>query len=611
MTDGDIEQRLDELESHITDQQTTIQKQRELIEQQRERIEKLEADSEDGPPESESPSASLASRRDALKAGGLLALLFGGAGAASADPQGQVGTDSDPLENLYSQTVNTDTLTDNGSGDVGLDATLDLNSNDLEDTGTSIWDSASSELQQSALETDEVTVAGNTVSLGASTDLDHADLTDIGPDEHHAEDHAARHGEGGDDEVTVEALASTGGSGEVPQANGSGGLTIGQLGHSDLSGVGADDHHTAHEHPGDRAATDDIDLDENSLINTASINGGLTGNTELTNLVGDGLDGSSNTLSVAWDDADDLDSDGKVTTETDPGGSDGQVQFNDSGSFGGSPNLFWDDTTSRLGIGTSSPSSALHVDGVINLSSSSAIQDSGTDAIQFDGSRNVTVPNGDLDLNGNNINSTGSGFSITTDSGSLTLDPNSAINVNSNTLENVTTLDHGSGSNQSIVLAGTVPGVKINSGDSVAVDVDSDNSGEAGNTFDVNGYNGGAVTHFQVQNDGTVNVNQGALDLNGNTLTSSTGAFSISTGSGNLNLNPSGKVDVKSTPILSSTATSSDNDNLLAIDGDGNITKASGTTIGDVGGGSSSELVTSGNGDTAFQVVDGGSNVSD
>jgi hypothetical protein len=40
-----------------------------------------------------------------------------------------------------------------------------------------------------------------------------------------------------------------------------------------------------------------------------------------------------------------------------PGGSDGQVQFNSSGSFAGSSNFFWDDTNNRLGIGTSSPSS--------------------------------------------------------------------------------------------------------------------------------------------------------------------------------------------------------------------------------------------------------------
>lgn len=44
-----------------------------------------------------------------------------------------------------------------------------------------------------------------------------------------------------------------------------------------------------------------------------------------------------------------------------PGGSSGQVQFNNSGAFGGSANFFWDNTNARLGIGTSTPSAKLTV----------------------------------------------------------------------------------------------------------------------------------------------------------------------------------------------------------------------------------------------------------
>lgn len=44
-----------------------------------------------------------------------------------------------------------------------------------------------------------------------------------------------------------------------------------------------------------------------------------------------------------------------------PGGSNGQIQFNNSGAFGGDAGLFWDNTNKRLGIGTSTPGYTLDV----------------------------------------------------------------------------------------------------------------------------------------------------------------------------------------------------------------------------------------------------------
>jgi hypothetical protein len=44
-----------------------------------------------------------------------------------------------------------------------------------------------------------------------------------------------------------------------------------------------------------------------------------------------------------------------------PAGSSGNVQFNDSGSFGGSNNLFWNKINNRLGIGSTSPFSTLSI----------------------------------------------------------------------------------------------------------------------------------------------------------------------------------------------------------------------------------------------------------
>lgn len=44
-----------------------------------------------------------------------------------------------------------------------------------------------------------------------------------------------------------------------------------------------------------------------------------------------------------------------------PAGSNGEVQFNDAGSFGANSNFTWDNTNNRLGIGTSSPTARLHL----------------------------------------------------------------------------------------------------------------------------------------------------------------------------------------------------------------------------------------------------------
>lgn len=43
-----------------------------------------------------------------------------------------------------------------------------------------------------------------------------------------------------------------------------------------------------------------------------------------------------------------------------PGGSSGQIQFNNSGAFGGASQLYWDSTNSRLGLFTSSPKVRIH-----------------------------------------------------------------------------------------------------------------------------------------------------------------------------------------------------------------------------------------------------------
>ena len=82
----------------------------------------------------------------------------------------------------------------------------------------------------------------------------HSELTGIGIDDHHARDHAATHSDGGADQITVENLAT--GSTNVAQRlapDGSGGLAFATLAHSELTGIGTDDHHAR-----DHAATHSV-----------------------------------------------------------------------------------------------------------------------------------------------------------------------------------------------------------------------------------------------------------------------------------------------------------------------------------------------------------------
>jgi len=252
MTDESIVGRVDRLESLVERQQHQIERQRERLAVQRDTIEtqheRLAAVSEEVAGQEDDGDV-LLDRRTVLQAGGILGLLGVGAGAASADPQGSVGTGSDPLTALYTEEVNgvsqirsNDSITvdvdadgsgtaavfsvrtDSGSGsptslltvdeggridvDTGaldlnghgakhvasigndgsairVDDTLDVDGNDLVDGGTAVWDASAAHVPQGVLEQDSVEVAGNQVSLGESTSVEHGDLDAIEGDDHH------------------------------------------------------------------------------------------------------------------------------------------------------------------------------------------------------------------------------------------------------------------------------------------------------------------------------------------------------------------------------------------------------------------------------------------
>ena len=61
-----------------------------------------------------------------------------------------------------------------------------------------------------------------------------------------------------------------------------------------------------------------------------------------------------------------------VTTSATPGGSDGQVQYNNGGSMGGASNLFYNDSTNQVGIGTTVPYTMLDTTGAIRTTGSTA-----------------------------------------------------------------------------------------------------------------------------------------------------------------------------------------------------------------------------------------------
>lgn len=88
---------------------------------------------------------------------------------------------------------------------------------------------------------------------------------------------------------------------------------------------------------------------------------------------------------------------GDISISASAGGSNTQIQFNDSGAFGADSLFNWDNTNKRLGVGETTPTARVHIkgEGSTNATSSLLVQDStGTDRLKI-------LDNGQINFNGN------------------------------------------------------------------------------------------------------------------------------------------------------------------------------------------------------------------
>ncbi len=102
-----------------------------------------------------------------------------------------------------------------------------------------------------------------------------------------------------------------------------------------------------------------------------------------------------------------------------PGGSDGQIQYNDGGTFGGASELYYDDADGKLGINTTNPSARLHiVDDVTSWNDGIKIQDVGYDGLQIDTTYDNGIEINDAGNDGVEINDAGAAGVRVVESGS-------------------------------------------------------------------------------------------------------------------------------------------------------------------------------------------------
>ena len=123
-----------------------------------------------------------------------------------------------------------------------------------------------------------------------------------------------------------------------------------------------------------------LDLNSNNVTGTGDFN--VTGVVTATSFTGSGanLTNLTGASAATYGDASNVaqivvDANGRITGISEvtisgggggtPGGSDGQIQYNNGGAFGGATQLFYDDSNNRVGINSTTPTGALDVIGSV------------------------------------------------------------------------------------------------------------------------------------------------------------------------------------------------------------------------------------------------------
>ena len=111
-------------------------------------------------------------------------------------------------------------------------------------------------------------------------------------------------------------------------------------------------------------------INATGIITATSFSGSAVGLTSLTDVSSGTYGDASNVAQI------EVDSNGRITGISEvtisggggggsPGGSDGQIQYNNGGAFGGATQLFYDDSNNRVGINSATPTEALDVIGSV------------------------------------------------------------------------------------------------------------------------------------------------------------------------------------------------------------------------------------------------------